>query len=86
VPSCPHLDAAPVDAIPRTRLGCQECLQTGQQWNGLRLCLECGHVGCDDTSPAHHARDHFEATGHAVVKPFESAEDWRWCYVDDVHG
>jgi hypothetical protein len=31
---------------PRTRQGCEECLQVGSLWVHLRLCLTCGHVGC----------------------------------------
>lgn len=48
----------------------------------LRLCLVCGHVGCCDSSPLKHATAHFEATGHPVMRSFECAESWRWCFVD----
>lgn len=46
----------------------------------LRRCVECGHVGCCDTSPAQHATAHFEATGHAVIQSFEPGEEWFWDY------
>ena len=40
--------------------GCEECLRDGDEWVHLRLCMECGHVGCCDSSPEQHADRHFE--------------------------
>ena len=37
-----------------------------------------------DTSPNRHATAHFHAAEHPVIRSFESGEDWRWCYVDEV--
>lgn len=83
--SCAHLDAAPVDAAPRTKLGCQECLERGEEnWNVVLTCLECGHMGCDETSPRQHAVLHFEETGHPVVKPFSPPAEWRYCFIDKI--
>jgi len=61
--------------------GCEECLALGEQWNELRVCLSCGHVGCCEDSTHAHARQHFNATGHPVIASFERAETWGWCYV-----
>jgi CPA1 family monovalent cation:H+ antiporter len=47
----------------------------------LRQCLECGEVGCCDSSPLQHATEHFHATSHPVMQSAEPGEDWRWCYV-----
>jgi uncharacterized UBP type Zn finger protein len=69
---------------PRTPAGCEECLAIGATWVHLRLCLSCGHVGCCDESPNHHATKHFHATGHPIIRSFEPGEDWGWCYVDKV--
>jgi uncharacterized UBP type Zn finger protein len=55
----------------------------GQRWVHLRLCLECGHVGCCDSSPNRHATAHFHSTAHPVIRSFEPGEDWIFCYVDD---
>jgi CPA1 family monovalent cation:H+ antiporter len=52
----------------------------------LRLCLECGHVGCCDSSEFKHATAHFHDTGHPVMRSIEPGESWRWCYVDAVVG
>jgi uncharacterized UBP type Zn finger protein len=62
--------------------GCEECLQTGDRWVHLRLCLTCGHVGCCDNSKNKHATKHFHATQHPIMQSFERGEDWRWCFVD----
>ena len=69
---------------PRTPDGCEECLAAGGEWVHLRLCLECGHVGCCDDSPSKHATKHFHHTKHPVIRSFEPGEDWGWCYVDNV--
>jgi uncharacterized UBP type Zn finger protein len=56
----------------------------GSRWFHLRLCLDCGHVGCCDQSPNKHATEHFHATNHAVIRSFQPDEEWGFCYVDDV--
>lgn len=80
---CSHLDGIR-NVQPSTRAGCEDCLRTGSRWVHLRLCLECGHVGCCDSSPNTHATKHFHATQHPVIRSFEPGEDWGWCYVDEV--
>ena len=47
--SCTHLDT--IRPVTPVTPGCEECLQIGQGWVHLRLCLACGHVGCCDNSP-----------------------------------
>jgi hypothetical protein len=64
--------------------GCEECLRAGTQWVHLRLCLSCGHVGCCDSSPGHHATKHARHAGHPVIASFEPGERWAWCYVDQA--
>jgi uncharacterized UBP type Zn finger protein len=80
--SCKHV-AGIRQVSPRTR-GCEECLKMGDSWVHLRLCLECGHVGCCDSSKNRHATKHFRALGHPIVASLEPGEDWRWCYVDEM--
>ena len=80
---CQHLDQVH-DVDPRTPEGCEECLAIGASWVHLRLCLECGHVGCCDSSVNKHATKHFHRTQHPVIRSFEPGEDWGWCYVDQV--
>jgi hypothetical protein len=68
---------------PRT-LGCEECLATGQEWFHLRVCRDCGHVGCCDQSPGQHATEHFYATQHPIIEGYDPPEGWGWCFVDEV--
>ncbi len=65
---------------PRTR-GCEECLALGVEWNELRVCLSCGHVGCCEDSEHAHALAHFNTTGHPMIASLERGESWGWCYV-----
>jgi len=80
--TCSHLGT--VRDVTPSAAGCEDCLRIGGQWVHLRLCLECGHVGCCDNSPNRHATTHFEATGHPVIRSFEPGEDWTWCYIDEA--
>ncbi len=81
--SCAHLNHVKTET-PRTPEGCEECLASGSDWVHLRLCLECGHVGCCDSSPNKHATKHFHKTQHPVMKSFEPGEDWAFCYIDQL--
>jgi len=76
---CEHVDG--VRQVTPATNGCEECLALGAQWNELRVCLSCGHVGCCEDSEHAHALQHFNATGHPLIAAFERGEDWSWCYV-----
>ncbi|WZP00526.1 UBP-type zinc finger domain-containing protein [Isosphaeraceae bacterium EP7] len=81
--ACHHIDG--VEPVPaKTPDGCEECLEEGTPWVHLRLCLECGHVGCCDSSPGMHATKHFHGTGHPVMASYEPGERWGWCYVHEA--
>jgi uncharacterized UBP type Zn finger protein len=80
--ACTHLEKIR-QVTPHAR-GCEDCLKMGDSWVHLRLCLECGHVGCCDSSKNKHATRHFHDSGHPVMKSFEPGENWGWCYVDQV--
>jgi uncharacterized UBP type Zn finger protein len=80
---CSHLDHVR-DVKPRTPQGCEECLKMKSGWVHLRLCVECGHVGCCDQSPNKHATKHFHQSKHPIIKSLEDGEDWGYCYVDDL--
>ena len=83
VQGCEHLkEIKKVEA--RTPDGCEECLQTGDDWVHLRLCQNCGHVGCCDNSKNKHATKHFHNTTHPIIKSFEPGENWGYCYADDL--
>jgi uncharacterized UBP type Zn finger protein len=75
---CEHFsDLRPV--TPRAH-GCEECIALGAEWNELRVCLSCGHVGCCEDSEYRHALEHYNATGHPVIASLEPSETWSWCY------
>lgn len=63
---------------------CEECIKRGDTWVHLRLCLECGNVGCCDDSKNKHARKHFHQTKHPLVRSIEPGEAWVWCFADAV--
>jgi hypothetical protein len=74
---CTHLDQVRVTELPESVDGCEECLKTGDPWLHLRICLECGRVGCCDSSPNRHASRHARETGHALIQSLEPGEVWR---------
>ena len=63
---------------------CEDCIKTGDSWVHLRLCMECGHIGCCDSSKNKHATGHFRATSHPLMRSIEPGERWMWCYVDQI--
>jgi Zn ribbon nucleic-acid-binding protein len=71
--------------VPPSGTGCVECLTADPPgwWFHLRRCVECGHIGCCDSSPSQHAHAHFRRTGHRVIQSFEPGEDWFWDYRTD---
>ena len=80
---CTHMEKINPDLKPSAD-GCEECLQMGDSWVHLRMCLICGHVGCCDNSKNKHATQHYRTTGHALIQSYEPGETWIWCYEDDV--
>ena len=83
-PPCTHLDHVRLTRLPESAAGCEDCLAGGTQWLHLRICLECGHVGCCDDSPGRHASAHAESSGHPLIRSLEPGENWSWCFVDQV--
>ena len=81
---CSHLDRVRITQLPESVDGCEECLAAGDPWLHLRICLECGKVGCCDDSPNRHATAHAESTDHPIIRSLQPGEDWSWCFVDDI--
>jgi uncharacterized UBP type Zn finger protein len=82
--ACEHLSHP---KITKTKThGWEECVKMGDQWVHLRLCMDCGHVGCCDSSKNKHATRHFHTTKHPIIRSVEPGESWTWCYVDEVEG
>ncbi len=82
---CDDLDAFPaIDTVADP--ACLICLADGTPWVSLRQCLECGHVGCCDSSIGKHATAHFHETLHPVMESAQPDESWRWCFVHNLTG
>jgi len=45
---CSHLDQIKVRQT--NKHVCEECVELGDTWVHLRMCLVCGQVGCCDSS------------------------------------
>ena len=82
---CDDLDAHPAVETVADPV-CATCLADGTRWVSLRQCLDCGHVGCCDSSVGKHAAGHFHETLHPVMQSAEPDEFWRWCYVHNLTG
>jgi uncharacterized UBP type Zn finger protein len=84
VTTCTHLDRVRITRLPEVVDGCEDCLLTGDPWLHLRICLECGHVGCCDDSPNRHATAHSRSTSHPIIRSLEPGEGWSWCFLDQL--
>jgi uncharacterized UBP type Zn finger protein len=79
---CTHTDQIKVTKV--SKHVCEDCIETGDQWLHLRMCLTCGHVACCDSSPNQHASKHHKHTKHPLIRSAEPGETWVWCYVDEI--
>ena len=59
-------------------LGCEECNKVGGQWVNLRMCLNCGKVGCCDSSPNQHASKHWHESGHNMMRGIGVGDAWTY--------
>ena len=75
---CSHLGQ--VSVVEPPTYVCADCVALGDLWPDLRMYLVCGYVGCCDTSKNKHARKHYEATRHPLMRTVN--DDWAWCYED----
>ena len=72
--ACPHFNNSKIAAPRATR--CETCNVEAP----LRVCLECGHVGCCESSGAH-AKAHATSAKHAVIRQLPIREaSFTWCY------
>src|ERR1700746_2193801 len=83
-PLCTPLDPVRITDRPAAVDGCEDCLREGGVWLHLRICLQCGHVGCCDDSPNRHASAPAAASSHPIIRSLEPGEEWSWCYVDEL--
>ena len=81
--SCEHLKSLKVTFSIEEKV-CKDCLKTGDQWVHLRMCKDCGYIGCCDSSKNKHATKHHEKTKHPVIVSAEEGESWAWCYAHEI--
>ena len=81
--ACEHIESIDLEVRPSAD-GCEDCLRTGGDWVHLRVCQQCGHVGCCDSSPNRHATAHHRHTDLPIIRYFEPGEEWFWCYLDET--
>ena len=75
---------AAIRDVERASDGCAPCVELGDTWVHLRMCMTCGLVNCCDQSKNRHAHRHADETGHPIARFVEPGEDWMWCYVDEL--
>lgn len=80
--ACSHLEN--MQEVTASAERCDDCLRAGDTWVHLRLCMECGYVGCCEQSKNQHARNHSQGSGHAIIRSIEAGENWMWCYPDET--
>lgn len=84
---CEHIENAerkvPSEAEKEGAI-CPECVEAGTKWLHLRMCLECGQIGCCDSSPMQHASRHARKSNHPVITSMEPGERWRYCYLHEI--
>jgi CPA2 family monovalent cation:H+ antiporter-2 len=79
---CSHMGA--LESVdPSSPDSCLTCIEMGDTWVNLRLCLTCGHVGCCDNSKNKHASKHAAATEHPIIQSYQPGEAWRYCFPHD---
>ena len=83
---CTHINLINPD-ISTPKFECEECVSRGgHSWQKLRQCLVCGHVGCDETSPGKHAQEHFQKTGHPLIRSVgEYPNTFKYCLADKIN-
>src|SRR3981081_2554761 len=79
---CTHLSH--VKLTQTDKRVCEDCVKTGDTWVHLRLCLECGHVACCDSSTNKHATKNCHHSKHPLMRSIEPGENWVWCFVDQM--
>lgn len=71
--TCVHYSGE--SAAPRAE-ACEEC---GSTFN-LRVCTDCGHVGCCESQQGHNTQ-HSRQAGHPVIKSLPLGKgSFTWCY------
>jgi uncharacterized UBP type Zn finger protein len=77
---CSHMETIEFTELPARIAGCEECLKIGARWVYLRMCMECGKIGCCEDSANRHASNHAHEASHPIIRSAEPGEDWSWSW------
>jgi len=80
--ACEHQNMIEITE-PTGDIVCQECVDKGDTWVHLRMCMSCGHIGCCDSSKNKHARKHYFRHQHPIIRSVEPGESWVYCFIDN---
>ncbi|MDX1437889.1 MAG: UBP-type zinc finger domain-containing protein [Anaerolineales bacterium] len=80
--ACSHLDM--IQNVAQSTDVCQDCVDLGDTWPDLRMCMTCGYIGCCEEAKNQHALKHFKETGHPLIRGLGRNQDFMWCYVDNA--
>ncbi|WP_205650515.1 cation:proton antiporter [Actinoplanes solisilvae] len=78
--ACTHLDR--INITETDEEACAECVELGDTWVQLRMCLSCGAVGCCDDSKNKHATAHYHDSRHPLIRSLQEGDGWQYCYED----
>ncbi len=78
--ACTHMDRIQITETDVAE--CAECVELGDDWVQLRMCLSCGAVGCCNDSKNKHATAHYEDTEHPIIRSLQNGDGWQYCYAD----
>jgi len=78
--NCTHIKMIEISE-PTGNIECQDCVQSGDTWVHLRMCMTCGYIGCCDSSKNKHAGKHSLKNNHPIIRSIETGETWQYCYV-----
>ena len=79
--SCEHVDQ--IHKVTPSAEVCKSCLEMGDRWVHLRICLTCGHVGCCDSTEGH-ATAHARESGHPMIRSLSlGGGSFTYCYEGD---
>ncbi len=83
--SCEHQHMITITEPEAGVVECSDCVERGDSWVHLRMCMTCGYIGCCDSSKNKHARKHYLRNEHPVIRSAEPGESWAFCYIDNKY-
>lgn len=83
--TCDHQHMITITEPEATIPECLDCVDKGDSWVHLRMCMTCGYIGCCDSSKNKHARKHYLRNDHPVIRSVETGESWVFCYIHNKY-